>query len=301
MVKGTDGEPVDSRAMKVYSGRMTLDVQQASVVRDRLRDPLPVLIAAQLEASIREGALAPGAQLPSEPKLAEMFGVSRNTVREALRSLLAKGILEARKGIGTFVHVDSRKEWPVETGIEELTSTTEMITAAGYTPGCRDYRLDVIACPDDAAAALSVGASSRVYRLTRVRLADDQPVIFCTDFLSVERISAVTMRRFKGQGSFFSFLADHCGLSIALAWTVIKPILPEAAIAAALALSPHEPILLFKQTHFDRHHQPVLYSENYINSSFIGFHVRRTARSPFQTSTARPLAGDEEVISPTIA
>jgi GntR family transcriptional regulator len=270
---------------------MTLDVQQASFVRDRLRDPLPVLIAAHLEASIRAGRLAPGAQLPSEPKLAEMFGVSRNTIREAIRSLLAKGILEGRKGIGTFVHVDNRKDWPVETGIEELTSTTEMITAAGYTPGCRDYRLDVVPCPAEAAAALLLESGARVYRLTRVRLADDQPVIVCTDILPVDRIGERVMRRFKGQGSLFSFLADHCGLSIAVARTALKPILPDAAIAAALALAPHEPILLLKQTHFDERHQPVIYSENYINSSFIGFHVRRTARSPFQSRPVRPLSG----------
>lgn len=271
---------------------MTWDVLQADFLRARPRDSLPVLIARHLEASIRDGTLPPGTQLPSEPKLAEMLGVSRNTLREAIQSLIAKGVLETRKGIGTFVHVDTRKEWPVETGIEELTSTTEMITAAGYTPGCHAYHLDTIACPDDVAVALSLPAASRVYHLTRVRLADDQPVIFCTDYLPTDRISSAMMRRFKGQGSLFSFLADHCGLSVTVAWTVISPVLPAEKIAAALAISAREPILLLRQTHYDRDHQPLIYSENYINSSFIGFHVRRIVRPPFYAPPVQPLAAE---------
>lgn len=283
---------LDNRVDKVYSCCMTWDVLQVDELRARPRDSLPVLIARHLEASIRDGTLLPGTQLPSEPKLAEMLGVSRNTLREAIQSLIAKGVLETRKGIGTFVHVDTRKEWPVETGIEELTSTTEMITAAGYTPGCRAYHLATIACPNDVAAALSLDAGSRVYRLTRVRLADDQPVIFCTDYLPTDRISAAVMRRFKGHGSLFSFLADQCGLAVTVAWTVISPVLPEGRIAAALAISAHEPILLFRQTHFDGDHQPLIYSENHINSSFIGFHVRRMAHSPFHAPAVRPLADE---------
>ena len=55
-------------------------------------------VASQIREQLTKGALKPGDRLPSERELAEQFGLSRNTVREALRSLEMSGILEFRKG-----------------------------------------------------------------------------------------------------------------------------------------------------------------------------------------------------------
>ena len=62
-------------------------------------------VASQIREQLTKGALKPGDRLPSERELAEQFGLSRNTVREALRSLEMSGILEFRKGAtgGAFV------------------------------------------------------------------------------------------------------------------------------------------------------------------------------------------------------
>src|SRR5882672_6430946 len=62
-------------------------------------------VALQIREQLSKGALKPGDRLPSERELAEQFGLSRNTVREALRSLEMSGILEFRKGAtgGAFV------------------------------------------------------------------------------------------------------------------------------------------------------------------------------------------------------
>lgn len=60
-------------------------------------------IVQQIEASIREGRLKPGDQLPAERELAQQFGVSRTAVREAVKSLNEKGLVEAYSGRGTFV------------------------------------------------------------------------------------------------------------------------------------------------------------------------------------------------------
>jgi len=60
-------------------------------------------IVEQIEQSIRTGQLKPGDQLPAERELAEQFGVSRTAVREAVKTLCEKGLLEAFPGRGTFV------------------------------------------------------------------------------------------------------------------------------------------------------------------------------------------------------
>jgi GntR family transcriptional regulator len=237
-------------------------------------EPLPAQIAKRLTETIRAGRAATGSRLPSEPQLAELFGVSRNTVREAVRHLIAEGILESRQGVGTFVRGDGQHALPVETGIEELTSTTKLIEAAGYTPGCRDYKLDVVRATTDVATALAIEAGTFVYRISRVRLADLEPVMYCEDFLPVTRIDEAAMRGFAGEGSLFAFL-EQLGMAVKVARTVIKPAVPEPHIAEALQLAADQPILLLRQVHFDQGNEPFLYSENTINSSFIEFQVRR--------------------------
>jgi GntR family transcriptional regulator, transcriptional repressor for pyruvate dehydrogenase complex len=63
-------------------------------------------IVQQIEDSIREGRLRPGDQLAAERELAQQFGVSRTAVREAVKTLSEKGLVEAYSGRGTFVTVD---------------------------------------------------------------------------------------------------------------------------------------------------------------------------------------------------
>ena len=61
------------------------------------------MVADQILASIRNGSLKPGDQLPSEARLAEQFAISRSSVREALRALEILGVIESRMGVGSFV------------------------------------------------------------------------------------------------------------------------------------------------------------------------------------------------------
>src|ERR1700688_4763073 len=60
-------------------------------------------IVQQVEESIHKGAMKPGDQLPPERELAQQFGVSRTAVREAVKALREKGLVEAYPGRGTFV------------------------------------------------------------------------------------------------------------------------------------------------------------------------------------------------------
>ncbi|GAB3924748.1 phosphonate metabolism transcriptional regulator PhnF [Microlunatus endophyticus] len=61
------------------------------------------LIAEELRADIVEGRLGTGARLPSENELAQRFGVNRQTARQAVTALAGEGLVEARRGSGTFV------------------------------------------------------------------------------------------------------------------------------------------------------------------------------------------------------
>jgi GntR family transcriptional regulator len=154
-----------------------------------------------------------------------------------------------------------------------------MIRASGRTPGCAAYHLDVVQASPEVQAALELDADAFVYRLERVRLADDRPVIHCIDYLPIGRVDEAAMRGFDGTGSLFAFLRG-CGLTIAVARTVIKPGLAAPAVAKALQVDRKEPLLLLLQTHFDDRDRPFLYSENTIDSRFLEFQVRRVPNDP---------------------
>jgi GntR family transcriptional repressor for pyruvate dehydrogenase complex len=79
-------------------------------------------IVKQIEALILDGKLHPGDQLPSERELAEQFAVSRTAVREAVKTLREKGLVEIETGRGTFITASTSKtlrntlDWMVKTG-----------------------------------------------------------------------------------------------------------------------------------------------------------------------------------------
>ena len=68
-----------------------------------MADPLYRRIADDLRAQIETGQLQPGSQLPPEEKLGELFKASRNTIRDAIKFLISRGLVETRAGQGTFV------------------------------------------------------------------------------------------------------------------------------------------------------------------------------------------------------
>jgi DNA-binding GntR family transcriptional regulator len=81
---------------------MALDDRSARVNHDAAR-PLWAQVAGDLRSDIRSGSLAPGARLPSENELAGQYGVSRVTIRHAIKTLSEEGLVEAVHGRGTFV------------------------------------------------------------------------------------------------------------------------------------------------------------------------------------------------------
>ncbi len=73
-----------------------------------VRNSVPRQIANHLEQEIKSGKYNVGDKLPTEPELVEIYSASRNTVREAVQSLIHAGLLEARQGNGTYVVAKER-------------------------------------------------------------------------------------------------------------------------------------------------------------------------------------------------
>jgi GntR family transcriptional regulator len=126
-----------------------------------------------LSATIGAGELAPETQLPPERELALIADVSRVTVRKAVSQLVEDGVLEQRRGAGTFVRPARPK---LEQSLSALVSFTEYMRQRGKTSSSRILRRGVFLPTPDETMALGLSAADRVSRVERLRFADDTPL-----------------------------------------------------------------------------------------------------------------------------
>ncbi|EMF00779.1 GntR family transcriptional regulator [Streptomyces mobaraensis NBRC 13819 = DSM 40847] len=141
--------------------------------------PLYYQLAQQLEAAIEQGGLAPGSLLGNEIDLAARLGLSRPTVRQAIQSLVDKGLLVRRRGVGTQV-VHSQVKRPLE-----LSSLYDDLEAAGQQPATLLLGRATEPATARVAAALGVPEGADVVRVERLRLAHGEPVAHLCNHLPV--------------------------------------------------------------------------------------------------------------------
>ena len=130
--------------------------------------PRYVDIGERLAADI--DTMSPGDLLPAERELAQRFGVSRMTVRQALAVLADSGRIYSIRGHGTFVSERSVAKDAT------LTSFTEDMLARGMRPGSRLLEAVQVQAAPSVARALELEPGAAVYRVRRLRLADDVPM-----------------------------------------------------------------------------------------------------------------------------
>src|SRR4051812_7196690 len=121
--------------------------------------PLYFQVAEQIEGAIQDGHLAPGDRISNEIALADQLGLSRPTVRQAIQTLVDKGLLVRKRGVGTQV-----LNAPIRRTVE-LTSLHDDLTRSGLRPSTTVLALELVEPQDPARQRLNVPAGERVWRL----------------------------------------------------------------------------------------------------------------------------------------
>lgn len=139
--------------------------------------PLYFQVAQHLEQAIDSGALPPGTLLLNEIDLSDALGLSRPTMRRALQSLVNKGLVVRRRGIGTRV-VQPKMRRPLE-----LSSLYDDLSRGGRQPTTEVLSFTMVPVAEDIAAKLQVDAGTEVLELVRLRSADGEPIAKMTNYL----------------------------------------------------------------------------------------------------------------------
>lgn len=205
----------------------------------------PIPIYHQLEEHIRElieaGQLIPGDALPSEREYAELYGISRMTVRQAITNLVNDQLLYRIKGKGTFV---MEKKYAKNT--KGLTSFTEEMNDMGMKASTKLLDFKIIPANPMLANELGVLENSRVYSIKRIRLAEDIPMALETTYISADLIKGITARIAKR--SLYDYIENTLQLKISNSSQVVEASIANPEELVHLEIPKNSPVLSIKQT-----------------------------------------------------
>jgi GntR family transcriptional regulator len=240
--------------------------------------PLAARLADLLREAIADGRFGRGEQLPSEEQLSASYRVGRTTVREALKELESEGAVQVRRGRGRFVSSAP----PVFRPITKLESVTEMLAAQGYTVANRVLSVQTRKPTADERDQLGLGEDASVVQLERLRLAQDEPLIYSVDILPAELVPE-SLTQAWGESLFVHL--EQAGLTPTSSASIFRAShLPESVQELTKpGLDPFLPWLLMVQVHLAGDGTPVLYSHDYYRGDRFSFEVLRRVEAKSRT------------------
>ncbi len=235
-------------------------------------------IREELASRIASGRIAPGSKLPPEPELAEEMGVSRATLREALRSLEEDGFVTRTSGAGTYATRRPR----LRNNLDVNFGVTEAIRAAGMRPGTTQSALHTQAAAADESASLDLAPSEAVVVLERVRTADGRAVVFSRDVIAATRLPATDLAGMPLDGSLYEILESH-GQPVAHGIVTVEPERADKFLARRLGVKAGSLLLYLRQIDYGAEGESLLLSEEHHVAEAFEFSVVR--RGPGRRST----------------
>ncbi len=229
--------------------------------------PLYFQFAQQLQELIETGVLPPGTRLSNEIAMADQFGLSRPTMRQAMQHLVDKGLLARKRGVGTQV-VTNRIRRQVE-----LTSLYEDLVRDKRHPRTDVLSIETLQAGAEVAAALRIDAGSDVVSVRRLRYADDQPIALMHNHLPAGLVE-LTEEALSQQGLYP--LLRRSGTDLSTAAQTIGARRATAAEARLLTESRGATLLTMTRTAYDSAGRPVEY----------GSHLYRASRYSFEMTVA---------------
>ncbi len=212
----------------------------------------------------------PGSRLVSEPELAKQMGVSRATLREAMRTFETQGLIRRRQGAGTFV---VGKVPVMDAGLEILESLETMARRRNLEITVSDLTIEQVDANEDQSAGLGLETGACLTRVRRVMRADTRPVAYLIDVLP-ETTLRITDVPQGFNGSVLDFLIER-GDHLRISRAAISATNATAEVAKALEIQRGDVLLLFISQLYTADGRIIDYSTSYFIPGYFNFHVNR--------------------------
>lgn len=217
-----------------------------------------------------------GQKLPSEPKLAAVLGVSRASLREAMRTFETRGYLQRKQGVGTFVIHPTDV---FEAGLENLNSLETIATQLGLEVSLGNMEICRQVVDQDLAQSLELPEGQEILTVSRVILAQDRPVAFLEDNLPIDILTEQEVRQ-NFTGSVLDLLIRRDDIPLASSKCQISAIGATAEIASALEIQRHDPLLVFSSLLYSTQGRIIDSSFSYFLPGYFHFHIVRRVGNP---------------------
>jgi len=209
----------------------------------------------------------PGDLIPSERELSEKYGISRMTARQAITELVNEGLFYREQGKGTFV--SQRK---ITQQLIRLTGFTEDIKARGQKPGTKVLSAQMFPADETTAEKLRIDPGTLIFRLQRLRLADDEPLaieLSQINFKGCERLLEEDLE----QNSLYRLLETKYGIPLMEADQELEAGLAGNEEVQLLKISLGRPVLFTRRITYTERNQPIEYAKAvYCGNKYI-FHT----------------------------
>jgi len=241
------------------------------------RSPVYQQLNARLRASLAKD-YRNGDRFITEREISERFRVSRATANKALASLVSEGVLEFRRGVGTFVRRNV-----IDYDVRSLVSFTEKARAAGQKPATvllTFGQLTAGEAPVEVRTALGVADNDLLWEMGRIRLADRAPVILERRFVVHRHCPRLT--KSQAEGSLYQAWTGAHGLTVAGADEVIRAVRLTAEEARHLRTAAKAPALEVQAVGLLEDASPLWWERTLYRGDRYEFHSRL---GPIQTAT----------------
>jgi len=223
----------------------------------------------------------PGEALPSEPKLAEQLGVSRATLRDAMRAFQERGLIVRRQGVGTYVGPKL-----IEAGLEELVSIETLAAQIGMRVTMVGLSVERRETSQSESESLGLRDGQRVVEIARGIRAGGKPVAYLIDVIADGLVPDEAWGS-SFRGSVLDLLLERGEFPLEFSRTEINAVAADRELAARMDLPLGEVLLVFEASLFTRDRSIVDRSRSYFLPGTFRFQVVR--RVGAAAGVSRPL------------
>ena len=216
---------------------------------------------------IDSGGLRPGDAVPSERELAKIHAVSLMTARHALATLEQEGVVERRRGVGTFVSTP-------KIHFNRLMSYTEQMRSRSLTAGSKVLFMEIVDDEPEATARLSLSPKSHVLKLERLRHTGGEPFALETCYFSAKHFAGLLSEPLERE-SLFAILERHYNVVLGYADEEVDATASDSRTAELLGVPKREPLLRIRQVIYSTKGSVIVYVLGLYRSDRHNLVIRR--------------------------
>lgn len=238
-------------------------------------------LAADLATELRRviASSEPGSRLPSEKELADEYGTSRNTVREALLSLWDEGLVVRKWGVGTFVRDVAQ---PAAQSVSPVITAQDLIKTSGRDVTLLSSDIQLVPCPADAAGALGLDDGAPAWHIDRTFAFDGRPAFILIDwFAPVINGRTIDPSPLASiEVGLLNLLSDSARCRIMRMEAEFIAVAADSEMAGRLGIDAGTPLILAEQVSVDGAGDIRIFSRNYYQTAVSPLHLIRSTRKP---------------------